>query len=232
MGGALPWQGDGWSHFSSLHIAAACGINYAYGGRIFGRHNNFQAMLRKFLRIFLTFALLLVLGAALYGSYRFLRSADFSVPAMFRPDPGKRLLISMDGFRFAQSENGRVPWRVNAARTELFESKEARLKEVEISFLEQDGRKTVLLGESGTMDTLSGNATIRRGLREVRIITSDGYLMTTNTLSWKASAREIRTTDPFKVLGKEIYLEGKGFSADVDMRKMLVNGNVKAVLQE
>jgi len=38
------------------------------------------------------------------------------------------------------------------------------------------------------MDTLNGNATIRRGLREVRIITSDGYLMTTDTLHWKADA--------------------------------------------
>lgn len=189
-------------------------------------------MLRSFLRLFSTFAILLALGAALYGSYRYLRSADFTVPALFRPAPDKRLLISMDGFRFAQSENGRVPWRVNAARTELFESKEAKLKDIEISFVELDGRKTVLLGESGTMDTLNGNATIRRGLREVRVITSDGYLMTTNTLYWKADAREVRTADPFKVLGKEIYLEGKGFSADVDMRKMLVNGNVKAVLQE
>jgi hypothetical protein len=189
-------------------------------------------MLRTFLRIFFSLALLLALGAALYGSYRFLRDADFSVPAMFRPAPGKRLLISMDGFRFAQSENGRVPWRVNAVRTELFESNEARLKDVEISFQEQDGRKTVLLGDTGTMDTVNGNATIRRGLREVRIITSDGYLMTTNTLYWKADAREIRTSDPFKVLGREIYLEGRGFSAEVDMRKMLVNSNVKAVLQE
>jgi hypothetical protein len=42
----------------------------------------------------------------------------------------------------------------------------------------------------------------------------------------------VTTQDPFKVLGKEIYLEGKGLSADVDLRKMLVKSNVKAVLQE
>jgi hypothetical protein len=82
------------------------------------------------------------------------------------------------------------------------------------------------------MDTLNGNATIHRGAREVRIITSDGYLMTTNTLFWKADDRVVKTPDAFKVLGKEIYLEGKGLSADVDLRKMLVESNVKAVLQE
>lgn len=89
-----------------------------------------------------------------------------------------------------------------------------------------------MIGEIGVMDMVSGNGSIRRGAREVRIVTSDGYLMTTNSLFWKAKERVIGTEEPFKVLGREIYLEGKGFSADVDMRKILVNSNVKAVLQE
>ena len=189
-------------------------------------------MLRSIFRFFSVLALFCALAAALYGSYRMLRDADFSVPALFRPAPGKRLLISMDGFRFAQTEGGRVSWRVNASRTELFENREARLKDVELQFFEPDGGKVVLIGESGVMDTVKGDATIRRGVREVRIITSEGYLMTTNSLFWKAKERIVSTQDPFKVLGEEIYLEGKGFSADVDMRKMQVKSNVKAVLQE
>jgi LPS export ABC transporter protein LptC len=189
-------------------------------------------MLRSIFRFISVLALFCVLAAALYGSYRLLREADFSIPSLFRPAPGKRLLISMDGFRFAQTEGGRVSWRVNASRTELFENREARLKDVELEFLDSDGRKVVLIGESGVMDTVKGNATIRRGAREVRIVTSEGYLMTTNSLFWRARERVVTTPDQFKVLGKEIYLEGKGFSADVDMRKMLVESNVKAVLQE
>jgi len=169
---------------------------------------------------------------ALYGSYRLIREADFSAPALFQPAPARRVLISMEGFRFAQTEGGRVSWRLNASRTELFENREARLKDVELQFLEPDGRTVRLIGESGVMDTVKGNATIRRGVREVRIITSEGYLMTTNSLFWKARERVVTSPDPFKVLGKEIYLEGKGFSANVDMRKMLVESNVKAVLQE
>ena len=189
-------------------------------------------MLRSLLRFLTVLSFFLVLAGGLYGSYLLLRGADFTVPAIFRPAPGKRLLISMEGFRFAQSEDGRLPWRIKAARTDLFESREARLQDIEIVFEEEEGRTVVLRGDSGTMDTVKGNATIRRGVREVRIVTSDGYLMTTDTIHWNAEDREVRTPDPFKVLGKEIYLEGKGFSADVDMRKMLVESNVKAVLQE
>jgi len=189
-------------------------------------------MVRSFLRFFSVLVLFCVLAGGLFGSYRLLRTVDLSIPSLFKPAPGKRLLISMDGFRFAQTEDGRVSWRISASRTDLFESREARLKEVELQFLEPDGRKVVLIGETGVMDTVQGNATIRRGAREVRIVTSDGYLMTTNSLYWRANDRVVTTPDPFKVLGKEIYLEGKGFSADVDMRKMLVESNVKAVLQE
>jgi len=121
---------------------------------------------------------------------------------------------------------------MSASAADLFENKEAQLKEIELVFTAPDRRTAALIGETGVMDMVSGNGTIRRGAREVRIITSDGYLMTTNSLFWKAKERVIRTEEPFKVLGREIYLEGKGFSADVDMRKILVDSNVKAVLQE
>jgi len=40
------------------------------------------------------------------------------------------------------------------------------------------------------------------------------------------------TAEPFKLLGSEIYLEGTGFSGNVDLRSIAVKKNVKAVLQE
>jgi LPS export ABC transporter protein LptC len=189
-------------------------------------------MKRSHLRFLAVLAVVIALATLLYGSYVLLRDVDIKLPGLLQPAAGKRLLISMEGFRLAQTEKGRVTWRMSASMTELFENKEALMKDIEIMFLNPDGRNVALIGENGVMDTTSGNATIRRGVREVRVVTSDGYLMTTNSLFWKADERLVRTPDPFKVLGKEIYLEGKGFSAEVDMRKVVVDKNVKAVLQE
>jgi hypothetical protein len=121
---------------------------------------------------------------------------------------------------------------MSARTAELFENKEAHVKDIEIVVYHPDRRTAALLGETGTIDTVSGNATIQRGTRDVRIVTSDGYLMTTDTLVWKADTRIVRTPSPFRVLGKEIYLEGKGMTADVDLRKVIVDTHVKAVLQE
>ncbi len=178
------------------------------------------------------FAIILVFGVCVYGGYFIVKSSDVPVPALFQSSSGPRLLMSMEGFRFVQSEDGRVSWRMNARNADLSENKEAQLKDLEIVFNNPDNRKATLLGDSGTLDTSSGNASIRRTEKDVRITTSDGYLLTTSSLFWKAGERLIWTSDPFKLLGSEIYLEGVGITANVDMRTIVVKNNVKAILQE
>lgn len=174
----------------------------------------------------------LVLSAVVYGGYLLLREAETKAPALFQRTAGVRLLMSMNGFRFLQSENGAESWRMKAATADLYENKEARLRDIEILFQSPDKREAVLRGELGTMDTETGDGILRRAEREVRIVTSDGYLLTADSLAWRAGERIVRTPDVFKLLGSEIYLEGRGFSANVDIRKITVNDNVKAVLQE
>lgn len=189
----------------------------------------FMKEIKIIVKVLATF---LIVGACFYGGYLIMQGTDISVPSLFQPPSGIRLLMSMDGFRFSQSENGRVSWRMNARNADLYENKEAQLKDMEIVFENPDNREATLLGDTGILDTASGNASIRRSTRDVSIATNDGYLMTTNSLFWKAGERVVWTSDPFKLLGSEIYLEGVGITANVDMRTIVVKNNVKAVLQE
>jgi LPS export ABC transporter protein LptC len=177
-------------------------------------------------------AAVLVITAIAFGSYLLMRGTEIVMPVLFHAASGPRLVMSMDGYRFTQSENGRVSWRMDARSAELYENKEAQLQDIKIVFKSTENKDSTILGETGTMDTASGNASIRRVTREVRVITSDGYLLTTDSLFWKAGERVVWTADPFKLLGSEIYLEGMGMSANVDMRTILVKNDVKAVLQE
>ena len=188
--------------------------------------------MKVFKTILISLVTVLTLAVIIYGGYLLLRGADISMPVLFRPAPGTRLLMSMDGFKFTQSENGRVSWTMHAKNADLYENKEAQLKDMEIFFSDPDGKEAVLRGETGSMDTTSGNAVIRRKTREVRVITNDGYLLTADSLFWKAGQRLVWTAEPFKLIGSEIYLEGVGLSANVDMRTIVVKNNVKAVLQE
>jgi lipopolysaccharide export system protein LptC len=174
----------------------------------------------------------LVLFALISGGRLLFRKAEIAMPSFFRPASPSRLLMSMDGFRFVQYESGKAPWRMEARQADLYENKEARLRDIEIEFKSADERTVTLLGEEGTLDTESGNAAIHRGNRDVRVVTSDGYLMTTASLLWESGERLVRTADPFKLLGARIYLEGKGLSADTELREISVDKHVKAVLQE
>jgi len=189
-------------------------------------------VMKVYWKFFKAFSAFLIFAALLYSGYLLLREADLTVPTLFKPVPGTRLLMSMEGFRFAQSENGRVSWRMNSRSATLDANKEAQLKDIEIVFITPDNKEAALIGDVGIMDTVTGNASIRRDSRDVRVVTSDGYLLTTDSLTWKAGDRLVLTPDPFKLLGSEIYLEGRGLTANVDMRKIVVNNNVKAVLQE
>ncbi len=173
-----------------------------------------------------------LVAAVIVGSYLLMRGTNITIPSLFHPAPGPRLIMSMDGFRFTQSENGKISWRMHARSADLLENKEAQLQDIKIVFTSPENKESTILGETGTMDTTSGNASIRRVTREVRVITSDGYLLTTDSLFWKAGERVVWTADPFKLLGSEIYLEGIGMSANVDMRTITVKNDVKAVLQE
>lgn len=175
----------------------------------------------------------LVVGASVYGGYLLIRETkEITIPSLTQPAPGVRLLMSMEGFRFAQSERGVISWRMNAKNAELYENKEAKLNDMEIDFKNPDGREATLFGDSGTMDTISGNASIHRVSQDVRIATTDDYLLTTSSLFWKAGERIVWTPAPFKLLGSEIYLEGVGMTANVDLHTIVVKNNVKAVLQE
>jgi LPS export ABC transporter protein LptC len=178
-------------------------------------------------------AVLFIAGACIYGGYLLVGGgAEMPIPALLPPPKGPRIIMSMENFTFAQSDKAGSEWVVNASTADLYESKEAQLKEVRIVFKNPDKKEATMIGDLGTMDTGSGNASLRRSTDEVRVVTSDGYLLTTDSLFWKAGERQVWTTDPFKLLGSEIYLEGVGMTADVNMRTILVNNNVKAVLQE
>lgn len=174
----------------------------------------------------------LLLLFAIYSGVHLLRGREIAMPSLFRPASGSRLVMSMEGFTFTQSENGQIAWRMSAESADLFENKKASLREIEIVYSGKGVGEAALRGERGIMNTITGDATIQRGSKEVRIITSDGYLLTTNSLSWKARERVVRTHDAFKLLGREIYLEGRGITAHLDENLLEVEKDVKAVLQE
>ena len=70
-------------------------------------------------RFLAALALSLLLLALASGGELLFRSVDIAMPSFFRAVSGSRLLMSMDGFRFEQFEDGKVPWRIDRKSTRL-----------------------------------------------------------------------------------------------------------------
>jgi LPS export ABC transporter protein LptC len=183
-------------------------------------------------RIFKIVFFFIISAALVSGGYLLLNESNKSTPATDRPAAGARLLISMEGFRLTQSENGRPVWHMRAVKADLYDNKEALLKDVDAVFENPGGRRAELTGEAGAVDIARGNASVHRISKDVKIVTSDDYVLTTNSLLWLAEEKRFQTPDPFILAGDGIYLEGVGFSADSELRSIAVKDHVKAVLQD
>ncbi|MGE5856538.1 MAG: hypothetical protein ACM34C_08230, partial [Syntrophaceae bacterium] len=96
-------------------------------------------------------AIVLILVAILTS--RLYRKAELSLPNFLRPYSQTRVLMSMQGFRFAQFEQDATPWRMEARHADLYENKEARMRNVEIVFSGTESRVVTLFGEEGTLNT-------------------------------------------------------------------------------
>jgi LPS export ABC transporter protein LptC len=179
-------------------------------------------------------ALFLMFFALCFGAFILVQERERVAPALFHPVRSEHVLMSMKGFRIARSERGAVSWIMNARDADLLDNKKSRLNEVDIHyFAGSSGAEATLTSDAGQVDTMSGDATFFRGSHDVKVVSSDGYLLTTaHALLWNADSRKIETTGQFTLLGKELYLEGVGMTADVDLRFLTVRNNVKAVLQE
>ncbi len=151
---------------------------------------------------------------------------------LFQPPPGSRLLMSMEGFRFVETENGRVSWHMTAGSADLYENKEAQLKDIEITFVAPDRREARLLGE--VADAGHGQRRCFHPARGPRGQDRDQRGLSSDDQFAVLACRPADCADngPFKLLGSEIYLEGQGLSGNVDMLTIVVDQHVKAVLQE
>jgi len=176
--------------------------------------------------------LLVIVLLAMQVSNILVRKVDISITSLFRPASASRLLMSMDGFLYEQLTRDAVPWQMQARHADLYENREALLQTVEIVLDTENKQRVTLTGDEGTLNTANGNASIKRLEHDVRLVTSDGYLLTTPSLRWVSAEHVIKTNDPFKLLGSNIYLEGKGLTASTGLHAMTVNEHVKAILQE
>ena len=137
--------------------------------------------------------------------------------------------IQVRDFSFIQTQNGHSEWEIKASHAEIFEDQnEAVLKELEVQFMQPDGRGMTLRGKQGRLDTQKNDFEISSGDHEIEIIFSNGYRIATRSLKWTNQDQRILTSDPVEIKGPGLKIKGQGMEAHLASRELRVLSDVRA----
>ncbi len=147
--------------------------------------------------------------------------------------PDKDADMTMDNFHFTQAGQGKSDWEVKAVRAKLFKKEnKAVLEDVVAVFTTSQGVRLELKGDEGLFNTESHDIYIRKRNNDIKIISSNGYTMTTDSLSWDNKKRVVATDDAVLIEGKEIKLKGKGLRINAISQELEVLSDVEAVIKK
>jgi LPS export ABC transporter protein LptC len=124
------------------------------------------------------------------------------------------------------NEQGVTEWELNALKADFFQDQSvAGFKDVEVKFFSKEGRIFTVRGDTGTLNTqtrdfqLSGN---------VVGTSNDGYKFLTETLSYEAVKRQVKSDAKVLLESPQFILEGQGMVMDLDQQKVSLSKNVVA----
>ncbi len=192
-------------------------------------------ILNKKLRIGLTLFLVCTVLATVAITYINLKKKDNSsnISSKEASFPNNDADMTMDNFHFTQTGKGKIDWEVKSGKARLFKKEnKAVLENVEAVFTTSQGIRLELKGDEGLFNTESHDVFIRKKNHEIKIISSNGYTMTTDSLSWDNKKRVVATDDFVLIEGKDLRIKGKGFRINAVSQELEVLSDVEAVIKK
>jgi LPS export ABC transporter protein LptC len=126
-------------------------------------------------------------------------------------------------FTFTQTKGDTVQWKVQAQEARLFErDRRATLQVVAVTLFGKQGKDLTVTGDEGTLDTETKDFVLANRSEPLVIRTESGYVIYTNHLAWTDQTREIRTSDPVRIVGHGLDVTGRGLLGHLDREEFEV----------
>jgi len=126
-------------------------------------------------------------------------------------------------FTFTQTKGDKVQWQVDAKQARLFEQeKRALLDQVAVTLFGLRGKEMTVEGDEGQLDTSTKNFLLANRSEPLVVRTDSGYVIYTNHLAWTDETREIRTSDPVRIVGHGLEVTGRGLLGHLDTEEFEV----------
>ncbi len=144
-------------------------------------------------------------------------SASVPPPTATAPGAMDHADAVISKFTFTQTKGDKVQWQVDAKQARLFEQdKRAMLDQVAVTLFGASGKEMTVEGDEGQLDTSTKNFLLANRTEPLVVRTDSGYVIYTNHLTWTDETREIRTSDPVRIVGHGLEVTGKGLLGHLD----------------
>ena len=136
------------------------------------------------------------------------------------PEPVSTADLQLDRMKYTETREGVKEWELEAASVRYFQDENmVFLEKVKATFFGKNQESYTLVGERGRFNTQTKAIEVFDG---VRIESSDGYRMQTQTLEYRAEERELRTSDPVEMSGPQLDVRGTGLVVELDHQRLKI----------
>jgi len=136
------------------------------------------------------------------------------------PEPVSTADLQLDRMKYTETREGVKEWELEAASVRYFQDENmVFLEKVKATFFGKNQESYTLVGERGRFNTQTKTIEVFDG---VRIESSDGYRMQTQTLEYRAEERELRTSDPVEMSGPQLDVRGTGLVVELDHQRLKI----------
>lgn len=131
----------------------------------------------------------------------------------------------LEKIHFVEEKHGKKIWELEAKTIYQYQDQNILLLEdVKVVYYAKDGRSFTLTGDKGKVHQDSKDMELTGN---VLLISTDGYRLKTQSMSYKHLSKQAKTPDPIDFEGEQIHLTGKGMLIDMEGKTFKVLSQAK-----
>jgi LPS export ABC transporter protein LptC len=128
--------------------------------------------------------------------------------------------LQLNRVKYTETREGIKEWELEAASVRYFGDENTLFfEQVKATFFGKNQETYVLVGKRGKINTQTKALEVFDG---VKLDSSDGYQMQTQSLKYQAERRELMTSDPVEMSGPQLRVQGTGLIVELNRQRMKV----------
>jgi len=133
--------------------------------------------------------------------------------------------IALEKIRLVEDKHGRKTWELEAKAAQQNNDQNIMiLEEPKVTYYTEEGRSLIVTAKQGKVHQDSKDMEL---LGDVRLTSSDGYTLKTNSLRYDHEKKKVTTPDLVEIEGDSMRLVGKGMQVDMEAQTLKILNGVK-----